>query len=465
MAVTLRKELKIYRGTYAEIMAPEIVTEDMAIYFAWDTREIYVGNKLGVKVLYNGGENLTANQVIQLVDTHVGDILTQIRALLTQTNVNFIDLSNRVTAVENTVNSFNQTLATTVETKVNETMAAFEHDILGDLYYNKAETDQLVLANNNMLLGQVQTLRNDTYTKLEVETMIPDDYASGTEFDNFQTVVLPYLTVKLIPGEFSEAQVSSLLDIGVENGIFAITSSERGSYLIIKNGGEISRMTSSGIPETYANNIWAKSKDSTTVLMVNNIPAIDNNISLTADNIPNSETKKWNTLLPAGDGSINSLGRYGAEGIGTNSTSIGYNTFASGLNSVAYGYGARVSGLDSIQLGDGVNGSIGSLQIWGHKLLDKTTGHIPQERLGFMEQVIVISPEQWNSSTKKYAAEISGIQENSLIWVSPNTVSPSNYASYIEFEIRAVQQMLDRLVFECTEIPSVTISVNILWRI
>lgn len=46
----LKRDLVIFRGTYEECMNQP--TEDMKIYLAWDTQEIYVGNRRGKKVQY-----------------------------------------------------------------------------------------------------------------------------------------------------------------------------------------------------------------------------------------------------------------------------------------------------------------------------------------------------------------------------------------------------------------------------
>ena len=122
----LRKELKIYRGTYTEIMAAETV--DMAIYFAWDTREIFVGNALGVKVPYNGGESLTANQVKQLISEQmttegIGAQLTSIKALLTLNNTNYTNINAIAQEALNTVNTFDADLMNKVNIEINNVLA------------------------------------------------------------------------------------------------------------------------------------------------------------------------------------------------------------------------------------------------------------------------------------------------------------------------------------------------------
>lgn len=56
MAMKGLTELNIFRGTYREVMAKD--TMDMTIYLAWDTQEIFIGNKNGVKVKYGGSRQL-----------------------------------------------------------------------------------------------------------------------------------------------------------------------------------------------------------------------------------------------------------------------------------------------------------------------------------------------------------------------------------------------------------------------
>ena len=49
---TYRTDLKIFRGTYAEVQKQPTV--NMTFYLAWDTQQLFVGNKNGVKVPYTG---------------------------------------------------------------------------------------------------------------------------------------------------------------------------------------------------------------------------------------------------------------------------------------------------------------------------------------------------------------------------------------------------------------------------
>lgn len=59
------KDLHIFRGTYKECMAQ--ATEDMKFYLAWDTQQIFVGNKHGVKTPYCGVSSLK-NQINLILD-------------------------------------------------------------------------------------------------------------------------------------------------------------------------------------------------------------------------------------------------------------------------------------------------------------------------------------------------------------------------------------------------------------
>lgn len=56
MSTITKKDLSIFRGTYRECM--DQTTEDMRIYLAWDTQELFVGNSYGEKVQYGVSKSL-----------------------------------------------------------------------------------------------------------------------------------------------------------------------------------------------------------------------------------------------------------------------------------------------------------------------------------------------------------------------------------------------------------------------
>jgi hypothetical protein len=87
-----------------------------------------VGNSLGVKVPYNGGESLTTNQVKQLINDQlteegIASELSLIKNLLTLNNTNYTNINAIAQEALDTVNTFNSTLVDNVNTAVNEVLA------------------------------------------------------------------------------------------------------------------------------------------------------------------------------------------------------------------------------------------------------------------------------------------------------------------------------------------------------
>lgn len=65
----------------------------------------------------------------------------------------------------------------------------------------------------------------------------------------------------------------------------------------------------------------------------------------------------------------------------TGNIAIGYNALAiNAPYTIAIGYNAYAQSTNAIQLGTGQNASSGTMQVWTHKLLDKTSGLIPAAR-------------------------------------------------------------------------------------
>ena len=82
------------------------------------------------------------------------------------------------------------------------------------------------------------------------------------------------------------------------------------------------------------------------------------------------------------DGMCNVAVGTGANMIGGSySTSIGYQATTTGDYSVSIGSNASVTGNNSISICGNLSGD-NTFQVWDYKLLDKTTGLIPAERLG-----------------------------------------------------------------------------------
>ena len=87
MGNIVKKDLHIYRGTIAEVKAQP--TEDMKIYLAWDTQEVFVGNARGAKVKYGGAKSVKAevqqmlnDYTSQFNETYLEKITTQAENLV-----------------------------------------------------------------------------------------------------------------------------------------------------------------------------------------------------------------------------------------------------------------------------------------------------------------------------------------------------------------------------------------------
>lgn len=455
----IRKELKIYRGTYAEIMEAETI--DMAIYFAWDTREIFVGNALGVKVPYNGGESLTANQVKLLIDEQlttagIAAEVSDIKRLLTLNNVNYANVTSIAQEALNTVNTFDSTLMTLVNDEINSVLATWESTTLGDLYFNKEETSTLVSTS-------VSSLRDNVYSKIEIDSMGLNDIASNTEFQQYKEDILKYFSVETIITQ----QTDNIGSLALTDGLYRINFSTVGLSFVIVSGIEVSRITPSGKVEIYNSeaDTWSIYLDTNDVVSINNITPINNNITLTTDDIDGTTLRPWNNILAQNGeayvGAVNPLGRHAQYDIGDYSIAFGYNVRAIGDNSIAIGNQSEANAVGSIQLGQGNNTVANSLNVWDYQLV-RSDGKIPQERIieRFFEYQLTIQPQNWVSNS--YSANIADMTADALVWVSPDA---SSFDDYGKNGIRAVSQALNTLIFVCIETPVTPITINIVWRV
>lgn len=463
----LRKELKVVRGTFAEIAA--LPTEDMTIYFCWDTKQIAVGNALGVKVFYEG-DNMTRADVLNLITDTIGDQLLTVNSLLTQTNVNYINIGNRVTSVEGTVAGLPTLISEEVTNKTTEILAMIESSNLGANYYAKSEID-------NKLDGY--------YTKLEMDLAIPDvsTFALNADLSALENKVKPFLSVGLILQDESEEEIihsennikDLILSPELLTGIYKVLSTDYGPSLIAvdKEHSYIARYMATG--EIYIfnseTNSWKITYDKTTMVKsVNGIEAIENDITLTGDEIESGSVQKWNNILPQ-TGSLNGMpyvdainpeGRDALSIVGDGSVALGAESKATGVRSIALGNGAESTKSDAIQLGFGTNNEAGSLQFGSYKLLD-SDGMIPKERLTerFYELEFTIPTDGWDGE-KLYIATVPNMTADALVWVSPIEAS---YELYIKNRVRAISQGVNSITMKCKDLPGEPLTINIIWRV
>jgi hypothetical protein len=454
--LSVKKELKIYRGTYEEIFKEP--TEDMAIYFAWDTQEIFVGNKYGVKTPYIGGNRLSEREIRAIVASLVTDEVTLLRSQVLSTNSKAVAnedalglLILRVEAVEGSNN----------EDIVNAVVAILTGDegILNS-YYTSQETD-----------NEISTRLGNYYTKSQVDNKLPDldlvpdfpgDYIIvKNRLSNLEIADTEYDSIKILhPSPVNEQQLLGYIST-VEKGIYSFMSDE-GYEILINNQNKVLRLKTDGRIYYLNNNDWPLVPiDTAIVKSINTLTTNNGSITLTLDNIADTTTKRYNSIIPQENNVVNPLGR-GAGDMGEGSIAFGKDSVAEGENSIAIGLEALVTGDQAIQLGTGSNNTNNTLKFLDKEIIN-SDGKIPTERIieRFFEAEVTISALDWDDLSLEAQIEITGITENSLIWVSP---TENSLVDYTRHNVRAILQGNGSLTFKCDYVLENEIVVNVVWR-
>jgi hypothetical protein len=472
---SVKKELKIFRGSYEEIMAQP--TEDMTIYLSWDTQEIFVGNAYGVKTPYIGGTKLTEREVRELVNQLTDAELSLIRSQLATINVVSTGALNTSTTVNERLDQIEANLDQVLEEKIDAIIS--DGGILEGKFTTEEEAQQLI----TQTLNTTTSLQN-YYTKTIVDSKFPVPAAGltfpieygqiKTRVTNLENEIPSYSSIKIISGIQSENELASLIkNSGTLDGIYRFQSNN-GYELLNKNGLSAIRISPNGFSYSFdsESESWTVlPPDPGFIKSINGITTENNSIEFTVDDIIETSTKKMNNLMPsAGNLSINPLGRNTSNdfSVGQGSIAFGYNSVAQGTSSVSIGYEAVSLGNNSIQLGkSGINNSeADSFMVWEHKLLDKSTGKIPAERMPetFNRSELTIQGSSWNGGTSTAEnVTVQGINSQSIIWVSPKE---ETLEKYVEYGIRAVSQGENFITFFSDKAVSsnVSIQVNIVWR-
>lgn len=465
--LSVKKELKIFRGTYEEIMAQ--TTEDMTIYLSWDTQEIFVGNKYGVKTPYTGGDRLTEREVRDLVDSLVQSDISTLEAQMLVVNNTANTAKSTSDAVSARLDDLEAGLADDITEKIAE--MADSGELLTD-FYTKAQVDTLV---TNALTTY--------YTQAQVNALFPEttgtfssDYdALKAQVSAVEAVSDDHASVKILSESvINEGQLLTFIgDSAVLPGLYSFKTSSGSEILNKISGTSAVRYSTDGFTRKLVDGSWSIVTDPEGLQIVYSVSDIlpdgEGNVALDADDIPDSATRKWNNLLPQADNVVNPSGRNTGYTSGAGSVALGYNSAAQGTSSVAIGINAVNTGNNSIQLGDSsassINAEADSLKVWQHKLLDKNTGKIPTARITetFHTATVEIGISDWNTVllTTESSVEVLGITSSSLIWVSPVEESLDDYANY---GVRAVAQGADFITFKCDQVPDAAISVSLIWR-
>jgi len=455
--LSVKKELKIFRGTYEEVLAQ--TTEDMTIYLSWDTQEIFVGNKFGVKTPYIGGNRLTEREIRALFTSLTNEELELLRGQVVTININ----ANNALSTANEANSRLDDLENDIRDDIIEAIVELTSPggALNDVIYTRNETD-----------NKIAEVVLNYYTKAESDSKLPEvvdfknDYiALKDTVASLQDADSTFDSIKVLDENvITENQLLTYAGT-VSNGIYTFRTSA-GYEILNKSEVSIIRISPNGYTYSLVGGNWQIIPvDFQVIKTVNGITPGEednNSIILTPNDIESAASR--NSILPQENNVINPLGRNTALSIGNNSIAFGFNSAAQGVGSIAIGSQAVTAGVDSIQLGtsSGDNTEDGSLKVWGHKLLDKETGKIPTERITerFNSVVKVITSASWNVG-KEVQVSVPGVTTNSIIWISPAETSYSNFSKYA---VRGLTQSANVITFKCDEIPTVAISVNIVWR-
>jgi hypothetical protein len=441
----LTTQLRIVRGKFGEIMA--IPTVDMEFYLAWDTQELFVGNKKGVKVPYGAGSGMSENAARELVDSiieggfeivnasieSINSDLSQIFSQIVSNNSAIGIERSRIDVLEQTISAVQSTISGEVAAAVND----FLTSEAAELFMTKDEV--------------INELISHTYSKLELENLINSKASESsminlTEFTNtFKNDFLNYRSVELLVNNPGDNDVTTILL--EEDGLYRI-----GSLLYIKNSGSITKLDSDGYTYKLEDNLWVKVHSESTSTGID--------LPISADDVTDSVNKKWNTLLPDGDGSVNSLGRSSSIAqIGANSVSIGINSAATSESSISLGNAAKSFAQGAVQLGEGENSSTYTLKFRDYEIV-KVNGKIPKERIEdpFRTVVVNISLSDWDTSQKTAIKSVEGVTPTSIIWCSP---AISTFELAINSGVICIDQDHNTLVFKCEIVPTVPISMNI----
>ena len=113
---TYRTDLKIFRGTYAEVQKQPTV--NMTFYLAWDTQQLFVGNKNGVKVPYTGRYEKDISDRLSLFKDEVRVSQDKLRNEISEDNKAFKD--KIVAELDDITNNINKKVAEAIDAQTKD---------------------------------------------------------------------------------------------------------------------------------------------------------------------------------------------------------------------------------------------------------------------------------------------------------------------------------------------------------
>lgn len=207
MGMITKKDLSIFRGTCSECFAQP--TEDMRIYLAWDTQEIYVGNAFGEKILYGVSKSLyrridqkfveLEEQIGEKIDAHikgnienlVAETLEEIRKELFSEVSNEVSkqINSRITGISEEITK-NRLSIEAITAAVNDNKNEIQEH-LDEAEKNISNLEESIKKSEEELRKELSLLtgdNSDTYKNLESKINAVDKKISSTAEDINSTI-------------------------------------------------------------------------------------------------------------------------------------------------------------------------------------------------------------------------------------------------------------------------------------
>lgn len=191
--------------------------------------------------------------------------------------------------------------------------------------------------------------------------------------------------------------------------------------------------------------------------------------------------------VAVGSGANSSLTSGGG---GSYATAVGHQALAKAFGTVAYGshatatanwgiaigggssanssYSTQATAIGAIQIGRGVNSTAGTMfvalttdgSVFNNYEVLSSNGTIPHARLtnAVQSTTVTIATTDWSSNTA--TVTVSGLTATSVVWVAPDNASQSAYTTA---GVYASAQAADTLTFTCTQTPSASLTINVVF--
>ena len=178
------KDLEVFRGTFRECMAEETV--NMKVYLAWDTQEIFIGNKNGAKIKYGGTKKLS------------------------------IELASYFTEFKNEIYSnIDSYAANEVSAQVAAAIADFDARNTTALNDLRTEVSAALEAQNTLVDNKLTTINTHLGTlDSSVASLTDTDTTLGSRIDSLVSKVDDLKHIEYISGDAIASEISNLTSSG-----------------------------------------------------------------------------------------------------------------------------------------------------------------------------------------------------------------------------------------------------------